>query len=90
MSAIRVVLADDHTVMRSGLRVLLERHGFQVVGEAADGRQAVEAVDREKPDVVVMDVAMPALNGIEAARQITMRHADTAVVVLSIRRRARL
>lgn len=82
---IRIALADDHTVIRSGLRVLLERHPeFRVIGEASDGREAVELVDREKPDIVVMDVAMPNLNGIEAARQITAKHPATAVVVLSM------
>lgn len=83
--AIRILLADDHTVMRSGLRLLLERQpGFEVVGEAADGRQAVELAAQEKPDVVVMDIAMPHLNGVEAARQIVNRTPQTAVVILSM------
>lgn len=82
---IRVVLADDHTVMRNGLRLLLERQpNFQVVGEAADGRQAVELTDREKPDVVIMDIAMPNLNGVEATRQIVNRCPQTAVIILSM------
>ena len=85
MPVIRIALADDHTVMRSGLRVLLQREPwFEVVGEASDGRQAVELVDREKPAVIVMDVAMPNLNGIEAARQITAKYPATAVIVLSM------
>lgn len=85
MTPIRILLADDHTVMRTGLRVLLERQeAFAVVGEASDGRQAVELAEREAPDVVIMDVAMPNLNGIEAARQITQRHAKVAVVILSM------
>jgi len=71
--------------MRAGLRLLLERHdNFEVVGEAADGREAVEIAAAQKPDVVVMDVAMPHLNGVEAARQILSRNPDTAIVMLSM------
>jgi two-component system, NarL family, response regulator NreC len=82
---VRILLADDHTVMRAGLRLLLERHdNFEVVGEAADGREAVEIAAAQKPDVVVMDVAMPHLNGVEAARQILSRNPDTAIVMLSM------
>jgi DNA-binding NarL/FixJ family response regulator len=82
---IRILLADDHTVMRSGLRLLLERQpNLQVVAEAADGRQAVEMAAIEKPDVVVMDIAMPHLNGVEAARQIVNRAPQIAVVILSM------
>ncbi len=82
---IRIVLADDHTIMRSGLRAVLERHAdFQVVGEAADGRQVIQCMDQNRPDVIVMDIAMPLLNGIEAARQITARHPQVAIVVLSM------
>ena len=82
---IRILLADDHTVMRNGLRLLLERQpNFLVVGEAADGRQAVELAASEKPDVVVMDIAMPHLNGVEAARQIVNRAPLMAVVILSM------
>ncbi len=82
---VRILLADDHTVMRAGLRLLLERHeNFEVVGEAADGREAVEIAAAQKPDVVVMDVAMPHLNGVEAARQILSRNPDIAIVMLSM------
>ena len=82
---VRILLADDHTVMRAGLRLLLERHeNFEVVGEAADGREAVEIASQQKPDVVVMDVAMPHLNGVEAARQILSRNPDIAIVMLSM------
>ena len=71
--------------MRSGLRLLLERQpNLVVVGEAADGRQAVDMAALEKPDVVVMDIAMPHLNGVEAARQIVNRAPATAVVILSM------
>jgi DNA-binding NarL/FixJ family response regulator len=84
-SKLRLVLADDHTMMRSGLRLLLEREpGFIVVGEASDGREAIEVTDAQTPDVVVMDVAMPNLNGIEAARRITNSHPSTAVIILSM------
>ena len=82
---IRILLADDHTVMRSGLRVLLERQeDFQVVGEAEDGRQAVALAVEKHPDVIVMDIAMPLLNGIEAARQITSADSRVQVVILSM------
>jgi DNA-binding NarL/FixJ family response regulator len=85
MKPTRIVLADDHTVVRKGLRLLLESHqGFQVVGDAADGRQAVALAEERRPDVVVMDVAMPILNGIEAARQITARLPQVAIVFLSM------
>src|ERR1700739_1404457 len=83
--SIRILLADDHTVMRNGLRLLLERQpNLQVVGEAADGREAVELAASEKPDVGVMDIAMPHLNGVEAARQIAMRSPQTAIAILSM------
>ena len=84
-SPIRIVLADDHTVMRSGLRLLLERQpNLEVVGEAADGMEAVELAGEAKPNVVVMDIAMPHLNGVEATRQIVSRSPETAVVILSM------
>jgi two-component system, NarL family, response regulator NreC len=82
---IRVVLADDHSVVRQGLRAWLERSGYvQVVGEAADGREAVAMVEQLQPDVVVMDIAMPMLNGIDATAQITRRNPDTKVIILSM------
>jgi DNA-binding NarL/FixJ family response regulator len=85
MSKIRILLADDHTVMRAGLRLLLERQpDMAVVGEAEDGRRTVELADTEKPDVIVMDIAMPSLNGIEATRQIAAKRPETAVVILSM------
>ena len=68
----RILLADDHSVVRSGFRALLAAQwDMEVVGEASNGREAVEMADKLTPDVVVMDVTMPELNGIEAARQIT-------------------
>ena len=85
MNPIRILLADDHTVVRKGLRLLLENQpGFQVLAEAADGRAAVALAEQYVPDVVVMDLAMPTLNGIEAARQLTSRLPRTAVVFLSM------
>jgi DNA-binding NarL/FixJ family response regulator len=85
MSVIRILVADDHTVMRTGLCLLLERQsGFEIVGQADDGRKTVDLADQIKPDVVVMDIAMPHLNGIEATRQIVSRHPQTSVVILSM------
>ncbi len=85
MSAIRILLADDHTVMRAGLRLLLERHpGFEVAGEAANGREAVELTAALHPDILVIDVGMPILNGIEAVAQISAAHPRTASIVLSM------
>lgn len=85
MNPIRILLADDHTVMRNGLRLLLERQpNLTVVGEASDGRETVRAAESVSPDVVVMDIAMPNLNGIEAARQITAARPETAIVILSM------
>jgi len=85
MSNIRVLLADDHIIMRKGLRLLLERQpNVTVVGEASDGRECVELARAEKPDVVIMDLAMPNLNGIEAARQIVNQNPEIAVAVLSM------
>jgi DNA-binding NarL/FixJ family response regulator len=82
---IRVILADDHSVMRHGLRLILEQQeGFEVLGEARDGREAVNLAQALHPDVAVLDITMPNLNGIEAARQITDKHPEVAVVVLSM------
>jgi DNA-binding NarL/FixJ family response regulator len=82
---LRILLADDHTVVRNGLRLILERQpSFDVIGEAADGRQVVEMAALKLPDVVVMDIGMPGLNGIEAARRIIASHPETAVVILSM------
>jgi two-component system response regulator NreC len=85
MAALRILLADDHTVVRQGLRkVLEERPEWQVVAEAGDGREAVRLAEQHRPDVAVVDVAMPLLNGIEATRQITKRAPQTKVLVLSM------
>ncbi len=83
--AIRVFLADDHAVVRDGLRLLLEAQGdISVVGEAADGRQTVRQIRQLCPDVVVMDIAMPELNGIDAARQIREFCPSVQIVILSM------
>lgn len=85
MGRLRILLADDHTIVRQGLRkVLEERPEWEVVAEAADGREAVRLAEQHRPDVAVMDVAMPLLNGIEATRQIKRRVPDTRVLVLSM------
>jgi DNA-binding NarL/FixJ family response regulator len=85
MTPIRILLADDHTVVRKGLRLLLEgQPEFQVVAEAADGREAVAQAEQHRPDVAVLDIAMPVLNGIEAARQISAKLPQTATVFLSM------
>ncbi len=82
---IRIVLADDHAVVRDGLRKLLEmQNGFEVVGEAEDGVTAVELAERLTPDVVVMDVWMPRLSGIEATRRIARLPGTTRVLVLTM------
>jgi NarL family two-component system response regulator LiaR len=84
MSKIRVLLADDHVVLREGTRELLEREGdIEVVAEAGDGEEAVRLTSQWSPDVAIMDIAMPKLNGIEATRQIKNVHPGTAVLVLS-------
>ncbi len=83
--SIKVFLADDHAVVRDGLRYILEAQaGITVVGEAANGLDAVAEVRKLKPDVVVMDIAMPGLNGIEATRQIRTELPKTQVVILSV------
>ena len=85
MPQIRIVLADDHTIIRSGLRLLLEQQpDFKVVAEASDGRQAVQLVSKHHPNVVVLDIGMPELNGIEATRQIVAQDPHPDVVILSM------
>jgi DNA-binding NarL/FixJ family response regulator len=80
--ALRVLLADDHGAVRQGLRALLEREGLDVV-EAADGRTAVELTLKLRPDVVVVDMAMPGLNGVDAAREITRASPQTGIILLT-------
>jgi DNA-binding NarL/FixJ family response regulator len=85
MSALRILLADDHTVVRQGLRRVLEaRPEWQVVAEAGDGREAVRLAEECRPDVAILDVAMPLMNGIEAVRQIARKLPTTRLLVLSM------
>ena len=85
MEPIHILLADDHTVMRRGLRLLLESQPeFRVVAEAADGRQAIEQAEATEPDVAVLDIAMPNLNGIEAAQRMSAAIPHMAIVILSM------
>jgi DNA-binding NarL/FixJ family response regulator len=85
MTAIRVLVADDYNVVRAGLRALLERLAWvQVVAEASDGREAVTLVATHQPDVVLMDISMPELNGLEATAQITRDFPTTRVLVLTM------
>jgi len=85
MGPIRILLADDHTVVRDGLRALLEHEcDMTVVAEAADGRESVRLAETERPDVVVMDLAMPNMNGMEATRRILASNSRIGVVILSM------
>jgi two-component system response regulator NreC len=82
---IRILLADDHNVMRAGLKLLLDNQpGFRVVSEASDGNQAVEQALTTKPDIVVLDIAMPNLSGIEAAQRISAQLPQTSMIILSM------
>ena len=83
--SVRVFIADDHAVVRDGLRHILEAEkNITVIGDAADGRRAVREVKKLNPDVVVMDIAMPELNGIEATRQIVQHNSNIKMVILSM------
>jgi DNA-binding NarL/FixJ family response regulator len=86
VGALRILVADDHEIVRAGLRSLLEQAtGWTVCGEASNGREAVEAAAHLHPDVVILDLAMPELNGLEATRQILHEAPRTAVLILSAR-----
>jgi RNA polymerase sigma factor (sigma-70 family) len=81
----RIVLADDHTILRKGLRLLLERErDFQVVGEASNGREVLDVVEQTRPEVAIMDIGMPILNGIEATKRICGAYPNTSVIILSV------
>jgi DNA-binding NarL/FixJ family response regulator len=80
---IRIVLADDHVLVRQGLMSLLEREGFQVVAEASDGQEAVHHVESLEPDIAVMDISMPTLNGLNAAREINRSSPKTKTILLT-------
>jgi two-component system response regulator NreC len=80
---IRVVLADDHALVRQGLKALLEREGFQVAGEASDGQEVVRLVSNLRPDVAILDIGMPILNGIDAARELQKSSPRTKTILLT-------
>jgi DNA-binding NarL/FixJ family response regulator len=82
--SIRVIIADDHQLVRQGFRALLERDGFEVVGEADDGNEAVRLVRAHAPDIALLDVAMPNLNGIDAAREIRRVAPETRTILLTM------
>jgi len=81
---LRILLAEDHLMVRQGLRALLEREGFEVAGEAGDGHQAIRLAQDLRPDVAVLDLAMPLLNGIDAAREILKVSPSTKVILLTV------
>ena len=85
MESLRLLVADDHEIVRKGLRSLIEAQpGWQVVGEASDGREAVEKAKQMKPDVTVLDIGMPALNGLEATRQMLKNDSRAKVLILTM------
>ena len=79
----RILLADDHRVVREALRLLIEGRGFEVVAEASDGREAIQLAQRLRPDIAVLDLAMPLVNGIEAAREIRGNSAPSSILMLT-------
>jgi two-component system response regulator NreC len=81
----RIVLAEDHTILRAGLRALLSfQEDIEIVGEAGDGREAVRVVDKCVPDLLIIDLSMPRLNGMEAIREIRSRHSEIKIIVLTV------
>ena len=90
MNVLRILIADDHEVARKGIRALLENHpGWEVCAEAKDGREAVEFADRLRPDVLLLDIGMPNLNGLDAARQILATSPDARILILTTLTRER-
>jgi DNA-binding NarL/FixJ family response regulator len=81
--SIRILLADDHTLVRQGLKAVLERQGFQVVCEASDGQEAVRMAEKTQPHVAIVDLSMPVLNGLDAARELQKSSPKTKVMVLT-------
>ena len=85
MSVLRILIADDHEVARKGIRSLLENHvGWEVCGEARDGREAVDHASKLKPDVLLLDIGMPNLNGLDAARQILAMTPEARILILTV------
>ncbi len=83
--ALKILIVDDHTILRTGLRALLSMEaGVNIVAEASDGLEALTAVEKYKPDVVLLDLAIPGLNGLEVTYQINQRYPDTRIVILSM------
>ncbi len=80
---VRVLLVDDHVLVRQGLRSLIEREGFQVVGEASDGQDALRQIGTARPDIVVMDISMPTMNGLHAAREMRKSFPKTKTILLT-------
>ncbi len=79
----RVLLADDHALIRQGLKALLESQGFQVVGEASDGQATLRSAEKTHPDVAILDISMPVLNGIDAARELKKSSPKTKIILLT-------
>ena len=85
MKTLRILIADDHDLLRRGVKTLLESHpGWEICGEASTGREAVAKAEELKPDIVVLDISMPDLNGVEAARRIRKASVDTEILILSM------
>ena len=83
----RIVIAEDHTILREGLRALLSsKPDFEIVGEAEDGRDAIRRVGEERPDLILMDLSMPKMNGLEAIKEINKQNPETKVIVLTVHR----
>ncbi len=81
----KIVIAEDHTILRAGLRALLSgQNGLEVIGEAGDGREAVRKIDTLQPDLLLIDLSMPKLNGIDAIREIKSRHPEIKIIVLTV------
>ena len=82
---IKIVLAEDHTILREGLKALLSSDPqFEIIGEAADGREAVRCVEKLGPNLILMDLSMPRMNGMEAIREIKKRYPDTRIIALTV------
>jgi DNA-binding NarL/FixJ family response regulator len=80
---VRIVLADDHILVRQSLKSLLEREGFRVLAEASDGQEALQNVESFRPDIVIIDITMPIMNGLSAAREIARTSPKTQIILLT-------
>jgi two-component system response regulator NreC len=79
----RILLADDHALIRQGIKALLEKQGFQIVGEAADGQETIRSAEKTQPDVAIIDISMPVLNGVDTARELKKSAPKTKVILLT-------